>query len=94
MRISRNQLRSIVRQEASQLMEAKSSHEVRFKDVAGLAHTAKLYDAIGKLHDLLIKKVGAVPSQRWLRELVKDALTSHLEDFVAQDRMMKGKGDD
>ena len=79
-------------------MEAKakssSGKEIKFSDVSGLAHSAKLYGAVGDLHRSLMAKLkSAGQAEKWLRELIDDALESQLEDSASQDRMHRSIDD-
>lgn len=68
MKLTKHQLRNLIKE------------ALAFEDVSGLAHEVGLYEAVGNLHQALIEKVGHEEAERWLRELVQDAVDSQVED--------------
>lgn len=77
MKLTTKQLRSIISEEVIKLDE-----EVKFEDVSMMAHDAKLYEAVGELHRALMAKLKDSPeAEKWLRELVQDAVDSQVEDY-------------
>lgn len=76
MKLTRDQLKTLINEELAK------SNRVKFEDVSPLAHDAGLYEAVGKLHNVLATLLDHDEAEKWLRELVQDAVDSQVEDFA------------